>query len=114
MTHYRSNIGKPNQNIIKVKTLLDMTDIPRYEEIAEKGEINRKIFARFERDMDNLQELGLIKKWDYCKPNGVPLAQDERKKMTYKQFISYDVYFIMPDDYPTMKPIAIEEPPESQ
>lgn len=114
MTHYRSNIGKPNQNIIKVKTLLDMTDIPQYEEIAGKGRTNQLMFTPFERDMDNLQELGLIKKWDYCKPNGVPLTKAERQKMTGKQFESYDIYFIMPDDYPAMKPIAIAEPTESQ
>ena len=114
MTHYRSNIGKPNQNIIRVKTLLDMTDIPHYEEIAGKGRTNQLMFTPVERDMDNLQELGLIKSWDYCKPNGVPLTKAERKKMTGTQFESYDVYFEMPDDYPAMKPIAIEEPPEIQ
>ena len=64
--------------------------------------------------MDNLQELGLIKRWDYCKPNGVALTQAERKKMTGTQFESYDIYFEMPDDYPAMKPIAIEEPTENQ
>lgn len=86
--------------IIKVSTLLAKTDIKKYDDIAEKGEINRRIFSKLERDMDNLQELGLINDWDYCKTNGVKLSQDERKKMTYKQFESYNVEVIMPDSYP--------------
>lgn len=114
MTHYRSNVGKSNQNIIKVKTLVDRTDLPRYEDIAVKGEINRRIFTPFERDMDALQELELIKKWDYCKPNGIPLTKAERQKMTYQQFISYDIFFLMPDDYPAMTPMPLPAGEENQ
>lgn len=112
MTHYRKNRGKPNQNIIRVKNLLQFTDIPRYEDIAEKGRINQLIFEPFERDMDKLQELGLIKFWDYCKPNGVHLTQAERQKMTGKQFESYDVYFEMPDEYPTIQALPPLPPEE--
>lgn len=104
ITCYRSNMNNTDKDtdnvIIKVLTLLNKTDIPKYGEIAVKGEINRRIFKPFERDMKNLQELGLIKGWDYCKTNGVKLTLDERKKMTHKQFISYNVEVIMPSNYP--------------
>lgn len=126
LTCYRNNMNKPKSNakesnakekeefvIIKVATLLAKTDIPKYSDIAKKGEINRRIFTKFERDMDNLQELGLIKKWDYCKTNGVQLTQDERNKMTGKQFEGYNVKITMPDNYPRFNTISeTEEPTE--
>lgn len=102
---FRNNMNKPgnknnNKTTIAVSTLLAKTDIPKYEDIASEGRINQKIFAKLERDMDKLQELRLIEKWDYCKPNGVKLTQAERKRMSYKQFTSYNVEVTMPDNYP--------------
>lgn len=102
---FRNNMNKPGNKYsdkvtVAVSTLLAKTDIPKYEDIASEGRINQKIFAKLERDMDKLQELELIKKWDYCKPNGVKLTQTERKRMSYKQFTSYNVEVTMPDNYP--------------
>lgn len=120
ITCYRNNMNKIKDNakeqeentvIIKVVTLLAKTDIPKYEDIAKDGRVNQKIFAKLERDMDKLQELGLIEKWRYCKTNGVELSMAEKEKMTYKQFEKYNVKVTMPDNYPRFNTIS-EEPTE--
>ena len=118
ITCFRSNMNNPENKekdkvIIKVLTLLAKTDIPKYEDIAKEGRVNQKIFAKLERDMKKLEELGLIEEWSYCKTNGVELSKEEKEKMTYKQFEKYNVKVTMPKDYPRFNTISEEPTGES-
>ena len=81
------NVGKKNEDIIAVKTLLANTpDIPSYEEVMSGNRnIQDRIISPFERDMDALAD---TLSWEYCHSNGEPLNQDELDNMNYDTFIS--------------------------
>ncbi len=67
--HKNMNIGKPNEDIIGVKTLLlSSPELPRYADLGEKGQVSQRIIDPFERDMDALD----ILEWNYCGKNGTP------------------------------------------
>lgn len=58
--HKRMNLGKPNENIISVKTLIDASPLfPKYEEVYYQ--FTQKILEPFERDMDAIYSF----KWHY-------------------------------------------------
>jgi len=78
-THKNMNYYKSNADIIGVKTLLESTsELPKYEDIKETGEITRRIIDPFERDMDAM----INPKWNYCGTNGVQIDAPEG----YKEF----------------------------
>lgn len=56
--HKRMNRGRPNENIISVKTLIEACpNFPTYQEVAAGNRgIAQRIIAPFERDMDALTE----------------------------------------------------------
>ena len=75
-----------NEDIISVQTLLDSTDeLPKYEDIAAKGQIDQRIITPFERDLDALSN---IIKWEYCHSKGTPLTDAELINMDYSLFSS--------------------------
>ncbi len=62
--HKRRNIGKANENRIKVKSIYEhCTTLPRYDEIKESGQFSKRIKDPFERDLDNIQSFN----WEYEK-----------------------------------------------
>lgn len=63
ISHKRMNLGKKNENVIKVKTLYDYcVTLPRYEDVMENGrQIDQRIIKPFERDLDIIQEFT----WNY-------------------------------------------------
>jgi len=96
--HYSMNMDKPNANIIGVLTLLKSSpNIPRYEEIASKGQIDQRIIEPFERDLDELKAKGVINCWHYCNTNGAELTEDQLKRMDYETFSGLNIYFELAD-----------------
>lgn len=80
------NCTGTNEDIISVQTLLDSTgELPRYEDIASKGQIDQRIIKPFERDLDALSD---TIKWEYCHSKGVPLTDTELASMDYALFSS--------------------------
>lgn len=68
ISHKRMNLGKKNENIIKVKTLYEYcVTLPRYEEVMNTTgkQVNQRIIEPFERDLDIIQEFS----WCYDTPN---------------------------------------------
>lgn len=62
--HKRMNLGKPNENIISVKALIEASPLfPRGEELQEKAKrhFTQLILEPFERDMDVIKTF----KWNY-------------------------------------------------
>lgn len=84
--HKNMNIGKKNEDIISVATLLQISpNIPAYEDVMKANEHpTRRIKEPFERDMDALKE---TLTWTYCHSNNTPLTDEEIKNLNYNTFI---------------------------
>ena len=83
--HKNMNVGKKNEDIIAVKTLLAVApNLPPYKEVMEADRaVNRKIIEPFERDMDALEK---TLNWEYCHRNGQPLTDAELQALSYDTF----------------------------
>lgn len=83
--HKNMNIGKKNENIIAVKTLLSVAPfLPTYEEVMETGrQLDQRIIKPFERDMNALET---TLSWNYCHSLGQPLTDEELNTMSYATF----------------------------
>ena len=83
--HKNMNIGKKNENIIAVKTLLSVAPfLPTYEEVMETGrQLDQRIIKPFERDMDALET---TLSWNYCHSLDQPLTDEELNTMSYATF----------------------------
>ena len=83
--HKNMNIGKKNENIISVKTLLDVApSIPSYEEVTKTDRhFDRRIIEPFERDMDALED---TLTWHFCHSLNQPLTEKELATMSYEIF----------------------------
>ena len=79
------NIGKKNEDIISVRTLLSAAPyLPSYDAVmASDRAVNRRIIEPFERDMDALSDTRV---WTYCHSNGAPLTDEETETMSYDIF----------------------------
>lgn len=85
--HKNMNVGKANEDIISVKTLLAAAPyLPTYEDVmAGNKNVTNRIIEPFERDMDELQA---TLSWHYCHSNGVELTDTELLNMSYDSFAS--------------------------
>ena len=84
LVHKQTNKGKPNQNIISVRTLLKHAPkIPAKDEVKNRH-ISDRIIEPFERDMDALSP---ALSWHYCHKNDVPISDAEAAEMNYQTFI---------------------------
>ena len=83
--HKNMNIGKKNEDIIAVKTLLDCSPfIPSYEEVMRGNRnIQDRIIEPFERDMDALDA---TLTWHYCHSLDQPLTDEELASLSYETF----------------------------
>lgn len=83
--HKNMNVGKKNEDIISVKTLLSVSpNIPTYNKImSQSRHVNRFIIEPFERDMDALKD---TLTWEYCHSNNSPLTEEEINLMSYEIF----------------------------
>lgn len=86
--HKNMNVGKKNENIIAVKTLLeDAPSIPSHEDVMRTDRAwNRRIKEPFERDMD-ADALNKYFSWHYCHREGAPLTDEELRNFDYNTFI---------------------------
>lgn len=85
--HKNMNVGKKNEDIIAVKTLLAVApNLPSYDEVMNTDRaLNRRIIEPFERDMDALED---TLTWTYCHSNNTPLTDEELSSMSYDTFTS--------------------------
>lgn len=92
------NAGKANEDIVSVKSLLNVAhSIPRYEKMDKsKGEIRRKIIYPFMRDMNALEE---VLTYAFCYSGGEEVAEDVLDTMDY-HFFSQLMIKITWRDYP--------------
>ena len=81
--HKRMNIGKPNEDIIGVSTLIDAcASFPSYNDVKRLGgHIAQRMLDPFERDMDALSDAFI---WEYA----------GNQPSTYQEFIESNVHII--------------------
>lgn len=87
-------------NRIGVKTLLDNTDLPTYEQLQKNRDERhweRAIKDPFENALDDLYTLGILSDWSYVRERGVPLSDDESDITSYKQFEQLYLQFELRD-----------------
>ena len=87
--HKNMNIGKKNENIISVKTLLDAASgIPTYDEVMKKNRaINENIIEPFQ---ENMNALAPMITWEYCNIDGTSLY-NTNSEIDYQTFINLNV-----------------------
>ena len=82
--HKNMNVGKKNEDIIAVKTLLSKSNFPTYEEVMSSDRhLNKRIIEPFERDMNALRDTF---DWEYCHSNNTPLTDEELFDFSYSTF----------------------------
>ena len=104
LLNWNMNKGKANENIISVKSLLLTSALPLYEELNRKsvrklpnGEIRiynesgsnftKLIVNPFEKDLDELVNIGMLKYWEYCDSKGNPLPDEKISVKDYTIFV---------------------------
>lgn len=95
--HKNMNIGKSNENIISVDTLLAVSTLPTYEEVMKgNGNVTDRIIDPFSRDMDALKEMLT---WEFCNSNGTPLTAKELAAdyATFKKSLVKIIWKYYPD-----------------
>lgn len=97
LEHKNINIGKTNEDIISVRTLLSVcSKIPSYQTVKEGNRNYRdRIILPFERDMEEAERCGNHFTWRYC---GIKGAETEYP-LTYEEFIECNIHIDW-KDYP--------------
>jgi hypothetical protein len=98
INHSRMNVNKRNEDTIPVFSLLESCPtFPREENVINN--LTNQIRKPFEKSLDYLCEIGILKEWTYCYSDGTPLSDKELNatRFFYEKFKSYHVKFIMKD-----------------
>lgn len=84
--HLRINLGKPNENIISVQTLIEACpDLPTYETVSQSGrQVNQRIIQPFIRDLEELEKFF---EWEFCNNKQEPLRDEQLYLEDYNTFI---------------------------
>ena len=96
-THRFMNNGKKNQNTISIEALLNECDFN-----LDNKHRTKLVITPFERDLDKLKELGIIKRWEYCNSYGEPLKEEQLKLFNFEHWQTLFVNFELVD-YPKLK-----------
>lgn len=100
--HKKQNRGRPSEDIISVKVLLENApDIPSYEEVQSTDRAHtRRIIEPLARDLDALSD---VLSWEFCNARKAPLTPEQSQGMSYITFISLYVKFTW-KQYPQLAP----------
>lgn len=85
--HIRMNLGKPNENIISVRTLVEACpELPDYETVSQSGrQVNQRIIQPFTRDLEELEKFF---DWEFCNSKLEPLRDEQLAIEDYDTFIN--------------------------
>lgn len=89
--HLRMNLGKPNENIISVQSLVEACpELPDYETVSQSGrQVNQRIIQPFVRDLEELEKFF---NWQFCNSKQQPLKDEQLAIEDYETFINLYVY----------------------
>ena len=102
---HNMNFGNPKRaNETTVSTLLRAaTGIPRYETIADTGQIYNRIIKPFDRDMRALVEEGILSCYWYYNDLGLRIEGDQLGGLSYTDFSQLSVHYEL-NGYPDQTP----------
>ena len=86
LLHMNMNQTKSNANVISVKNLLEVTDIPSYRDVVNSNNrgVKRLIITPFEKSMDYLKEVKFLEDWNYDKSSSTANYKDwSKSNITY-------------------------------
>ena len=86
LLHHNMNFSKSNANVISIKSLLESTSIPTYEQIKSKGRLKQLIIEPFERDLNFLQTANILQ-WNYI--------DDIDYSYSYNKWIDFYIKFTL-------------------
>lgn len=98
-----NNIIKGTADRLKVTTILKTTKLPTFENLQNESKDNRRqwesrIKEPLETALDELQAAGGVSDWQYVKPGGVPLSDDEAENITdYETWANLLIEFTLTD-----------------
>lgn len=83
-----SNQERGTYNKLKIETLLDVTDLPSYDEVMRTDRHwERRIKEPLEHNLDILKQVGYLKSWEYTHAKGIALTEEEAYNITsYQDF----------------------------
>lgn len=93
LNNFNLNYDNRRRNYVAVTDLLGMVpEIPKYSDIAGKGQIYQRIIGPFIRDLDVLVTLGVVSVWRFVDEFNNNLEMD-LNKIAYNRFIKLKVYY---------------------
>lgn len=91
-----SNHARGTAQLLKVKTLLALTDLPSIEKVrALRVGWNGRIKEPFENSLDALTACGLLEDWEYSRSKGEPLTDEEANFTNYEDWEEALVHFTL-------------------
>lgn len=94
------NRGKPNEDIISVRSLIDSCpSLPTYQEVKRSGRhFKSDIIEPF---IKNMNALSNVLKWSFCFSKEQPLSENETANLTYDLFSQLNVRIAW-NNYPAL------------
>ena len=93
LNNFNLNYNSKRRNYVTVAELLSLVpEIPKYADIAGKGQINQRIIGPFMRDIDVLVTLAVISVWYFVDDYNNPFDMD-LNKISYNNFIRLKVFY---------------------
>lgn len=95
-----NNMIRGTNDILKISSLLAVTDLPSYEEVQKKdrGHWEQRIKEPFERALDELTSEGILKNWEYTHAKKLPLTEEEASSIVnHRDFVKLYLHFTLAD-----------------
>ena len=95
LIYKNSNKEEGSGNRISVEKLIAFCPyLPSYEEIMSGArQVRKRIIEPIERDLNRLQDDGILLDWHYCKAKGEPIPDDEISNATYTEWKKFLIEF---------------------
>ena len=105
---HNMNYGnEKRQNSTTVKTLLSAAKgIPRYSELAQRGNIYNRIIRPLDRDLAALVEAGVLSSYWYFTDIGVRIEPSQLGSLSYAEFSALNIHYELmnyPDQTPRLE-----------
>ena len=96
MNHKETNLGKPNEHILSIRTIAKELGLMSEEEAKKRRRVKELVIDVIERDLEPLTEELTQLTWHYCRKNNTPLTKEEQKKLS-TVYYSLDLWYDFPD-----------------
>ena len=93
--HFLLSRGKAGHGRLSVKKLITaVPDLPTYEEVmAGNKTVSQRIIEPFERDLNELRRLGVLKSWEYSNAKGKVLTDEQAELKEYATWVNLYIQF---------------------